>query len=302
MEQDAKHKEALRLFQDGEYEQAIEAMAESGTVSDGEYKDFVGQCKMVLTDQYKYLIDEAISEGNSGKAKNLQEEFLRKFGQNDVIESISIPDMVAKKMVECPICCEMIEEGTDECPYCHENIESANKAHSYQQLTKMKDNSEALSTTATKQPPVNVSKPLVYTIMVIVVLVSLTNLLCETDWLSYFYPKSFWVFCSLAIIISALTYTAIDISRNKWPLTSMRLWVAIEIFSLCLPIELHFQINDIGFQLEYLRQTVIIMAILGTLSFFMSKHLNANTFSLLYIFGSIFCVLISVVMLVTYYQ
>ncbi len=125
MEQDAKHKEALRLFQDGEYEQAIEAMAESGTVSDGEYKDFVGQCKMVLTDQYKYLIDEAISEGNSGKAKNLQEEFLRKFGHNNKIENLSITAVAERKMVECPVCAELIPDNVEMCPYCHEKTDGS---------------------------------------------------------------------------------------------------------------------------------------------------------------------------------
>lgn len=39
-----------------------------------------------------------------------------------------------KKMIECPICGEDVEEGTDVCPYCHERINGADTAAQAQEV------------------------------------------------------------------------------------------------------------------------------------------------------------------------
>jgi len=84
---------AISLFQDGEYEKAIEAMAKSSTVSPEEFKSFVAQCNQILAEQYKYLINEALSERNYTKANSLRDDFLRKHGKNAAIEALPIPSV-----------------------------------------------------------------------------------------------------------------------------------------------------------------------------------------------------------------
>lgn len=82
---------ALSLFQEGEYEKAIESMAKSTTVSPQEFKKFVGQCNQILAEQYKYLINEALSSRDYIKANSLREEFRQKHGKDAMIESLPIP-------------------------------------------------------------------------------------------------------------------------------------------------------------------------------------------------------------------
>lgn len=81
----------MSLFQEGEYEKAIEMMAKSTTVSSDEFKKFVGQCNQILTEQYKYLINDALSSRDYAKANQLREEFRQKHGQNTAIEALPIP-------------------------------------------------------------------------------------------------------------------------------------------------------------------------------------------------------------------
>lgn len=82
---------ALSLFQEGEYEKAIESMAQSTTVSSEEFKKFVQQCNSMLSEQYKYIINEALSSRDYHKANSLREEFRQKHGNNPVIEALPIP-------------------------------------------------------------------------------------------------------------------------------------------------------------------------------------------------------------------
>lgn len=84
---------AMSLFQDGEYEKAIEAMAKSSTVSPEEYKKFVAQCNQIIVEQYKYLINQALSERDYAKANSLRGEFFEKHGKNAAIEDLPIPSV-----------------------------------------------------------------------------------------------------------------------------------------------------------------------------------------------------------------
>ena len=86
---------AMTLFQEGEYEKAIETMAKSTTVSSDEFKKFVEQCNQILSEQYKYLINEALSSRDYAKANQLREEFRQKHGQNAAIEALPIPAVQA---------------------------------------------------------------------------------------------------------------------------------------------------------------------------------------------------------------
>lgn len=82
---------ALRLFQEGEYEAAIKEMAASRAVSSVEYKQFEAQCKQFIAEQYRFLITEAVSEGDYAKAASLREQYRQEHGTNAAIEGISIP-------------------------------------------------------------------------------------------------------------------------------------------------------------------------------------------------------------------
>ncbi len=90
MTQDEYQIKAIALFQEGEYEEAIETMAKSETIGNEEYKKFVNQCKSCLTDQYKYLIIEAINSCDYNTATNYKDEFIEKFGSNSEITNIEI--------------------------------------------------------------------------------------------------------------------------------------------------------------------------------------------------------------------
>ncbi len=100
MTQDEYQINAITLFQEGEYEEAIETMAKSTTIGDEEYKKFVNQCKSCLTDQYEYLIIEAIHNGDCDAAINYRNEFLEKFGDNPRIANIEIKESVIREEAE----------------------------------------------------------------------------------------------------------------------------------------------------------------------------------------------------------
>lgn len=128
MAQDDKQRHALSLFQDGEYEQAIEAMAQSESVGDTEYKIFLGQCKSQLAEQYKYLISEALSNNDTLRAHSYKQEYLEKFGSDAQIEAIEIPetsesdtpDSSYGTLSDCDS--SAIYEPTKICPHCGKEI------------------------------------------------------------------------------------------------------------------------------------------------------------------------------------
>lgn len=88
---DQHYTKAMSLFQEGAYEEAIEEMVKSQTVSPEDFKKFVEQCNGVIAEQYKYLINEALSNRNYTEANRLREEFVNKHGHNAAIDALPIP-------------------------------------------------------------------------------------------------------------------------------------------------------------------------------------------------------------------
>lgn len=79
---------AQNLFIDGDYAQAKAAMAQSTSVSPQEFKQFVSQCNQMIAEQYRFLIEDALKNGNTPEARRLKEEFVRENGKHELIEAI----------------------------------------------------------------------------------------------------------------------------------------------------------------------------------------------------------------------
>jgi hypothetical protein len=81
----------MRLFDDGSYEEAIEKISQSQTVSDEEFKQFISQCNHFITEQYIYLIQSAIEQNDVQGAVQLYEEYKCKHGENETLQKLVAP-------------------------------------------------------------------------------------------------------------------------------------------------------------------------------------------------------------------
>ena len=104
---DSKYNEAIELCQVGEYERAIEVMAQSQTISPDEYKKFVGQCNAMILNQYLVLIQQSIESGDYALAQAYKDEYITKYGVNDQILNIDIPQST-KRTIKCHYCGQAI--------------------------------------------------------------------------------------------------------------------------------------------------------------------------------------------------
>ena len=82
---------AFRLFQEGDYEGAFREATASTAFNTEEYKQFIGQCRNLIAEQYRYLIAEAVAEGDYAKASSLRALYREKYGASPMIDEISIP-------------------------------------------------------------------------------------------------------------------------------------------------------------------------------------------------------------------
>ncbi|MDE7411727.1 MAG: hypothetical protein K2M94_06785 [Paramuribaculum sp.] len=92
---DESHKKAYALFQDGAYEEALDAICESDNISDEDSQNFIMTCNEMIVDQYKILINQAIADKNYDMARRLKYEYLVKHYNNDEITDIEIPENTA---------------------------------------------------------------------------------------------------------------------------------------------------------------------------------------------------------------
>jgi len=91
MEKDKYYNKAYEQFQNGNYDQALENMKLSQTVSEDERKKFTSQCLSFITQQYIYLIHESINNKDYSEANQLKGIYLHLYGESKEIASIAIP-------------------------------------------------------------------------------------------------------------------------------------------------------------------------------------------------------------------
>ncbi len=91
MKRDQSYIKAVELFNDGEYEQAYITIDGSTSITTEELQQFKSNCLTFISQQYVYIIKDAISNSNYEEALSLKERFLSKYGNNDEIWSLEIP-------------------------------------------------------------------------------------------------------------------------------------------------------------------------------------------------------------------
>ncbi len=83
------YQQALSLYNQGDYEGAFNLLYGE---TDRKCLLLELECKRLLTDQYAYLIKDALEQNEYVKAKHLKEAYLSKFGSNAIINAFQIPD------------------------------------------------------------------------------------------------------------------------------------------------------------------------------------------------------------------
>lgn len=85
--------QALRLFNAGDYEKALNILKQEDT-KQYSFKDkqLFEQCKKQLAEQYYYLINESIQQEDYQNARALKNEYKAKFGVSSRIDSIVVPE------------------------------------------------------------------------------------------------------------------------------------------------------------------------------------------------------------------
>lgn len=195
----------------------------------------------------------------------------------------------------CPYCGGEIMAAAKKCRYCGEWLDENKQQAIHPNTGTRLETEESVS---------NVNKVTVYSIMVIVVLISTFNLIFEANHLgnAYSFPDTnFWLFCFLILILFSVVFSIVNIHKRKPISENLRLWTAIEVLSLCAPIEMIIQINHLGYwEYEYIGQTMLFTTIAGLLSYYASKYLSHKKIYYTYVFGSIAFVVLSVVIFLTF--
>lgn len=83
------YQQALSLYNQGDYEGTFDLLYGE---TDRECILLAVECKRLLTDQYVYLIKDALEQKEYAEARRLKETFLSKFGSDTTINAFQIPD------------------------------------------------------------------------------------------------------------------------------------------------------------------------------------------------------------------
>lgn len=83
------YQQALSLYHQGDYEGAFDLLYGE---TDRECLLLELECKRLLTDQYVYLIKDALEQKEYAEARRLKETFLSKFGSDTTINAFQIPE------------------------------------------------------------------------------------------------------------------------------------------------------------------------------------------------------------------
>ena len=96
---DDSYTQALSLFNQGEYEKALR-LIEQSPLNTLREKELLEQCRKQVVEQYCYLINESIAQKDCRTAKFAKDEFKAKYGVNNKIEGIKIPEIQATPSTE----------------------------------------------------------------------------------------------------------------------------------------------------------------------------------------------------------
>lgn len=164
-----------------------------------------------------------------------------------------------------------------------------------------KENGSPLQQSSTSQKSIielsniNVNKPIVYILMALAAFISAFNLSYESYNLEIAYEISTGITLSLTwlIILTAVIFTIISVSKGRAILQSLRSWIALEVFCLCAPILMLSYIN--GTDSSPIMIIMCTTIFLGIAVFFLTKYLTGKAITNLYTFGSILYILLSVI-------
>lgn len=90
------YQKALSLYNQGHYEEALDILTKNQLLSTLEGKQLAETCQELVTEQYKFLIKEYITQQDYIQALELKETYLSKYGKNKIISSIPIPHSILK--------------------------------------------------------------------------------------------------------------------------------------------------------------------------------------------------------------
>ena len=88
---DDLYNKAISFYNNGEYEEALDAIRNSSMATSKESLGLIRECEKLILEQYVYLIKEYIEQQDYLNASRKKEEYKAKYGSNPKIENIIIP-------------------------------------------------------------------------------------------------------------------------------------------------------------------------------------------------------------------
>ena len=88
---DDLYNKAISFYNEGEYEEALDAIRNSSMATSKDGQNLIRECEKLILEQYVYLIKEYIEQQDYLNASRKKEEYKTKYGSNPKIENIIIP-------------------------------------------------------------------------------------------------------------------------------------------------------------------------------------------------------------------
>ena len=101
---DDLYNKAISFYNEGEYEEALDAIRNSSMATSKDGQNLIRECEKLILEQHVYLINEYIEQRDYLNALRKKEEYRTKYGSNPKIENIIIP--YASVMVDQKECSE----------------------------------------------------------------------------------------------------------------------------------------------------------------------------------------------------
>ena len=92
------YNKALSFYAQGDYEKAFDIISTLNFEGNEKGKVLLVECKRQIVQQYEFLINSFIEEGKYENAEKTKRDFISKYGKEQLIEQINIPQIPKKKM------------------------------------------------------------------------------------------------------------------------------------------------------------------------------------------------------------